>query len=171
MPPGVSAADFYYILPEILLAVGAMVVLLADIYVARERRGVVTGLSVAVLGVVAVSVVAIGDPHVTISRGLMSIAAFGFFFKLIFLGSAALTLLMSGPYLAVEGTPAGAYCFLVLSATLGMMFMASGIELVTIFIGLETMAVAFYILAGYLKPSERSNEAAVKYFLLGAFSL
>ena len=52
-----------------------------------------------------------------------------------------------------------------------MMFMASGIDLVTIFIGLETMAVAFYILTGFLKPNRRSNEAAVKYFLLGAFSL
>ncbi|MEE3201681.1 MAG: NADH-quinone oxidoreductase subunit N, partial [Acidobacteriota bacterium] len=56
-------------------------------------------------------------------------------------------------------------------ATLGMMFMASGIDLITLFIGLETMAIAFYILAGFLKPSQRSNEAAVKYFLLGAFSL
>ena len=63
------------------------------------------------------------------------------------------------------------YCFLILCATLGMMFMASGIDLITLFIGLETMAIAFYILAGFLKPSERSNEAAVKYFLLGAFSL
>ncbi len=171
MPAGMSAADFYYILPEIILALGAMVVLVADIYVPRESRGVVTWLSVAVIAATVVGVLAVGDPHVTISRGLLSIDAFGVFFKLIFLGSAALTLLMSGPYLTIEGTPAGAYCFLVLSATLGMMIMASGIELVTIFIGLETMAVAFYILAGYLKPSERSNEAAVKYFLLGAFSL
>jgi NADH-quinone oxidoreductase subunit N len=49
--------------------------------------------------------------------------------------------------------------------------MAGGIDLITIFIGLETMAVSFYILAGYIKPNQRSNEAAVKYFLLGAFSL
>src|SRR3954449_9674020 len=52
-----------------------------------------------------------------------------------------------------------------------MMIMAGGIDLITTFIGLETMAVSFYILAGYIKPSRRSNEAAVKYFLLGAFSL
>mgnify|MGYP003694328177 CR=1 FL=1 len=52
-----------------------------------------------------------------------------------------------------------------------MMIMAGGIDLITIFIGLETMAVSFYILAGFIKPSQRSNEAAVKYFLLGAFSL
>src|SRR3954449_10774166 len=52
-----------------------------------------------------------------------------------------------------------------------MMIMAGGIDLITTFIGLETMAVSFYILTGYIKPNQRSNEAAVKYFLLGALSL
>ena len=152
-----------------------MVVLLADLYVPREQRGRMIGLSVGVVAVTALGVVMIGlpgaDEPTTIANGLMSIDAFGMFFKLLFLGAAALTLMMSSSYLTVEDAPAGAYCFLVLSATLGMMFVASGIELITIFIGLETMAVAFYVLAGYLKPNPRSNEAAVKYFLLGAFSL
>jgi NADH-quinone oxidoreductase subunit N len=171
MPPGLSLSDFYYILPEIILTLGSMLVLMADIVVPRERRGILTGLSIAMLAATAVAIVAIGNPHVTVSGGLLSIDAFGVFFKLLVIGAAALTLLMSGPYLEVENTSAGAYCFLVLAATLGMMFMASGVELVTLFVGLETMAVSFYILAGYLKPSARSNEAAVKYFLLGAFSL
>ena len=152
-----------------------MVVLLADLYVPREQRGRMIGLSVGVVAVTALGVVMIGlpgaDEPTTIANGLMSIDAFSMFFKLLFLGAAALTLMMSSSYLTVEDAPAGAYCFLVLSATLGMMFVASGIELITIFIGLETMAVAFYVLAGYLKPNPRSNEAAVKYFLLGAFSL
>jgi NADH-quinone oxidoreductase subunit N len=171
MPPGLSVTDFYYILPEIVLTLGSMLVLLADLVVPRERRGVLTGLSIVMLAATAVAIAAIGSPHVTVSGGLLSIDAFGVFFKLLFLAAAAITLLMSGPYLEVEDTSAGAYCFLVLAATLGMMFMASGVELVTIFIGLETMAVSFYILTGYLKPNARSNEAAVKYFLLGAFSL
>jgi NADH-quinone oxidoreductase subunit N len=171
MPGGLSVGDFYYILPELVLTFGALVVLMADLVLSREQRGAATGLSVAVLVATFVALVAVGSPQVTISNGLLSIDAFAFYFKVIFLASAALTLLMSGPYLEVEGMPAGAYCFLVLAATLGMMFMASGVELVTIFIGLETMAIAFYILAGFLKPNPRSNEAAVKYFLLGAFSL
>ena len=107
----------------------------------------------------------------TASAGLLAIDGFATFFKLVFLLSAVMTVLMSGSYLRVEGVRAGEYCFLILCATLGMMFMASGVDLITLFIGLETMAIAFYILAGFLKPSERSNEAAVKYFLLGAFSL
>jgi NADH-quinone oxidoreductase subunit N len=89
----------------------------------------------------------------------------------VFLIAAALTVLMSVRYLEVEGTRAGEYYFLILCATLGMMFMAGGTDLITLFIGLETMAISFYILTGFLKPSRRSNEAAVKYFLLGAFSL
>ena len=82
-----------------------------------------------------------------------------------------ITVLLSVRYLEDRGRAAGEYYLLILCATLGMMFMASGIDLITIFIGLETMALSFYILAGYIKPSSRSNEAAVKYFLLGAFSL
>src|SRR5947209_19908149 len=78
---------------------------------------------------------------------------------------------MSVRYLEIEGASPGEYYFLILCATLGMMVMAGGIDLFTIFIGLETLAVSFYILAGYIKPSQRSTEAAVKYFLLGPFSL
>ena len=82
-----------------------------------------------------------------------------------------MTVLMSVRYLEVEGASPGEYYFLILCSTLGMMIMAGGIDLITTFIGLETMAVSFYILAGFIKPNQRSNEAAVKYFLLGAFSL
>ena len=89
----------------------------------------------------------------------------------VFLIAAAITVLMSVRYLAIEGASPGEYYFLILCATLGMMIMAGGIDLITIFIGLETMAVSFYILVGFIKPNQKSNEAAVKYFLLGAFSL
>src|SRR5438046_7728256 len=78
---------------------------------------------------------------------------------------------MSVRYLAIEGASLGEYYFLILCSTLGMMIMAGGIDLIAAFIGLETMAVSFYILTGFIKPNQRSNEAAVKYFLLGAFSL
>jgi NADH-quinone oxidoreductase subunit N len=108
---------------------------------------------------------------VEVAHGLLAVDQFALFFKVIFLGAAAITVLMSVRYLAIEGASPGEYYFLILCATLGMMIMAGGIDLITIFIGLETMAVSFYILAGFIKPSQRSNEAAVKYFLLGAFSL
>jgi NADH-quinone oxidoreductase subunit N len=166
-----SFTDFYYLLPEITLTVGALILLLADLIVPRNKQSVLAWVALAVLAATGAALIPVADAHVQISHGLIAVDRFALFFKVIFLGSAALTVLMSVRYLEVEGTRAGEYYFLILCATLGMMFMAGGTDLITLFVGLETMAIAFYILAGFLKPSRRSNEAAVKYFLLGAFSL
>jgi NADH-quinone oxidoreductase subunit N len=171
MPPGISVADFYYILPEIVITAGALLVLIADVALPRSSRGVLDWLTMAVIGATCVSLAPFVDTRVEVAQGLIAVDRFALFFKIVFLLSAAVTVLMSKRYLETEGAPAGEYYFLVLCATLGMMIMAGGIDLITIFIGLETMAISFYILAGFIKPNQRSNEAAVKYFLLGAFSL
>ena len=170
MPAGFTSADFYYILPELLLTAGALIVLVVDILFPKEDRAVLA-TTLVTLAATGGAVLAFAGVDTTASAGLLAIDGFAAFFKSIFVLSAVLTVLMSVPYLRVEGVRAGEYCFLILCATLGMMFMASGIDLITLFIGLETMAISFYILAGFLKPSQRSNEAAVKYFLLGTFSL
>jgi NADH-quinone oxidoreductase subunit N len=171
MPPGISARDFFYILPELVLAGGALVLLVADVLVPRTRQRVLAVVTLVVLAATALAMIPVADAHVTVARGLMAVDQFGLFFKVLFLLAATLTVLMSVRYLNVEHASAGEYYFLILCATLGMMFMASGTDLITLFIGLETMAVSFYILAGFIKPNQRSNEAAIKYFLLGAFSL
>jgi NADH-quinone oxidoreductase subunit N len=171
MPAGMNLGDFYYLLPEIVLTVGSLLLLLADLIVPRNKQSILAGVTLAILAATALALVPVADAHVVIAKGLISVDRFALFFKVIFLGAATLTVLMSVRYLEVEGTRAGEYYFLILCATLGMMFMAGGTDLITLFIGLETMAIAFYILTGFLKPSRRSNEAAVKYFLLGAFSL
>lgn len=167
---GFTPSDFYYILPELLLTGGALLVLLINVIV-PQREGMLFGLSLATVIISGVALLSFTGVDVTVSRGLLAIDGFALFFKEIILVSTGLTLMMSASYLRVEGVRAGEYYFLILCAALGMMFMASGVDLITLFIGLETMAVSFYVLAGYLKPSPRSNEAAVKYFLLGAFSL
>src|SRR5688572_15655068 len=175
MPPGISPSDFYYILPEIVITVGAVLVLIVDVALSkpgeRTPRTVLAWVTMAVIAATTVSLTPFIDTRVEVANGLMAVDRFALFFKIVFLLSAAITVLMSTRYLEVEGAPAGEYFFLILCATLGMMVMAGGIDLITIFIGLETMAISFYILAGFIKPSQRSNEAAVKYFLLGAFSL
>jgi len=183
MPGGFSPQDFRYLLPEIVLAGGALLLLIADVLTPRTRQRWLYGLAVGVLAATGAALVAQyyqpagpggpawSIPSVTIAGGLAAVDGFGLFFKIIFVLSAAITVLMSPRFLEVEGARAGEYLFLVLTATLGMFFLASGLDLLTIFIGLETMAIPFYILAGYIKPNRRSNEAAVKYFLLGAFSL
>jgi NADH-quinone oxidoreductase subunit N len=171
MPPGISLSDFYYILPELVLTAGALVLLIADVALPKAKRGALAWVALLALGATAVSLVPFANTHVEVAHGLLAVDQFALFFKVLFLAAAAITVLMSVRYLEVEGASPGEYYFLILCATLGMMVMAGGIDLITIFIGLETMAVSFYILAGFIKPSQRSNEAAVKYFLLGAFSL
>jgi NADH-quinone oxidoreductase subunit N len=170
MPAGISTADFYYILPELVLTVGALVVLISDVLLPRGSKTLVW-ITMAAIVATMVSLLPFSSTHVEVAKGLIAVDQFAFFFKFVFLVAAALTVLMSVRYLEVEGASPGEYYFLILCATLGMMIMAGGIDLITIFIGLETMAISFYILAGFIKPNQRSNEAAVKYFLLGAFSL
>ena len=171
MPPGISLSDFYYILPEIVITIGALLVLIVDVALPRSSRSALAWVTMAVIVATLASLAPFIDTRVEVANGLMAVDRFALFFKIVFLLSAAITVLMSTRYLEVEGAPAGEYFFLVLCATLGMMVMAGGIDLITIFVGLETMAISFYILAGFIKPNQRSNEAAVKYFLLGAFSL
>ena len=169
MPAGFTAADFYFILPEIALTVGALVVLLVDL-VFKDRDDLTFPTTLLTLAVTGAVLFSFAGVDATASRGLLAIDGFAMFFKSIFLLTAVITVLMSSSYLKVEGVRAGEYYFLVLCAALGMMFMASGVDLIALFIGLETMAVSFYVLAGFLKPNQRSNEAGVKYYLLGAFS-
>ena len=171
LPAGVSSADFYYILPEIVLTVGALVVLIADVLLPRGSRALVW-VAVAALTATLVSLAPFANIEpVEVANGLIAVDSFALFFKGLFLVAAIITVLMSVRYLEIEGASPGEYYFLILCATLGMMIMAGGIDLITSFVGLETMAVSFYILVGFIKPNQRSNEAAVKYFLLGAFSL
>src|SRR5437867_7724746 len=96
--------------------------------------------------------------------------SFFLFFATLFLAATALVILLSVKYLDIEEEQEGEYYALLLFACVGMMFMASGVDLIVMFLGLETMALSFYVLTGFLRREKRSNEAALKYVLLGAFS-
>src|SRR6202165_1967464 len=95
---------------------------------------------------------------------------FFLFFSALFLAATAMVILLSVKYLEIEDEEQGEYYALLLFACVGMMLMASGIDLIVMFLGLETMALSFYVLTGFLRRDKRSNEAALKYVLLGAFS-
>lgn len=175
MPTGFGPLDFLYLLPELILTAGSILVLGVDVAGRRLADDLVdrlvAWLTMATLVGAGVALLPTVGQTATIARGLVAIDGFALFFKVLFLVTAAITVLMSPRYLRVEGVRPGEYFFLVLCATLGMMVLAGGIDLITIFIGLETMAVSFYVLAGFVRRSRRSNEAAIKYFLLGTFSL
>jgi NADH-quinone oxidoreductase subunit N len=100
----------------------------------------------------------------------VKIDPFFLFFATLFLAATALVILLSVKYLEIEREQEGEYYALLLFACIGMMFMACGVDLIVMFLGLETMALSFYVLTGFLRREKRSNEAALKYVLLGAFS-
>src|SRR5215472_14009173 len=103
-------------------------------------------------------------------NGSVIVDPFFLFFSALFLAATALVILLSVKYLEIEEEQEGEYYALLLFACVGMMFMASGVDLIVMFLGLETMALSFYVLTGFLRRQKRSNEAALKYVLLGAFS-
>ena len=110
------------------------------------------------------------NQHIESFNGSVVLDNFASFFKMIFLLAAGLAILISDQYMEREGCNHGELYPLILFTVVGMMLMASGTDLMTIFLGLEVMSVSLYVLAGFNRASAKSNEAGLKYFLLGAFS-
>jgi NADH-quinone oxidoreductase subunit N len=165
-----------YIMPEVILTIFACGALILDVMLPRDRKRVVAWVS---LGGVAASLVSLATLYYYIvRRGLPQTAFFDMIvldsyavvFKSMFLIGAALTILLSIKYLDVEGEQRGEYYALILFSVIGMMFMATSVDLISLFISLELMAISVYILVGYFRRDKKSNEASMKYFLLGAFS-
>ena len=164
----VSVQDIGAIVPELELAVFGMFLLIFDLLVKEKRR--LGYFALAGIAASALFLFRLRSVEFSAYGGSLSLDPFSIFFKLIFLVAAALSIAISLKYLDIERENHGEYYALILFATMGMMFMAGAVDLVTLYIGLETMAIATYILVGFLRSNQRSNEASLKYFLLGAFS-
>src|SRR5712692_484515 len=160
-------------LPMVELTIFALGILLIDLWVPRESKWVnALGAFVGVL-FAAVCVWQIQSTLPTGAAGFYNsllVDRFAIYFWYLFLAGAAIAILMSVHYLDVEDEHHGEYYALLLLSVVGMMCMAAGIDIVLIFIGLELMAISTYVLVGFLRRDRRSNEAALKYLLLGAFS-
>src|ERR1700676_4013060 len=162
------------LLPEMMLVLFAVGMLLTD-YLLEARNKYFNAL-MAMLGVMFSAIClwqlrpAAASGQAIGFSGSLLIDPFFLFFGFIFLIATALVILLSVRYLQLEDENHGEYYALILFATVGMMFMTSGYDLIVQFLGLETMALSFYVLAGFLRRDRRSNEGAVKYLLLGAFS-
>jgi NADH-quinone oxidoreductase subunit N len=155
-------------LPELIMTGVALVILMADLVFKRKE-------TIAFLSIVSVIVVAyVALTHTqwmgTTFNGMFISDSYSMFFKLIFFLNITLTILISIKYIAVEKVNLGEYYSLILFATLGMMIMASAADLIVLYLGLELMALSTYVLAGFIRYDMKSNEAAMKYFLLGAFA-
>ncbi|MBL0157817.1 MAG: NADH-quinone oxidoreductase subunit N [Bryobacterales bacterium] len=173
-----TATDHFVLLPALLLALFGCATLLFDFWVfpdPKQRRWLLMFL---VLGELFAAVaywrqfdfLSSHGGELTAFNGALVVDHYSLFFHSIFLVTTLIVGLMSYRYMEVRDEHHGEYYGLLMLAQTGMFFLASGYELVTIFIGLETMAVTFYVLVGFLRSDKRSNEAALKYLLLGGLS-
>ncbi len=170
---GINPQEFIYLIPEIFLGVCGMILLLAGVL----GRGL--GNREATVGAIFSLVVTLGlvvwiqqdlsESRVILS-GLFVMDAYAYFWKLVLLIATGLTVYLSTRFIGEGGYRPAEYYSLLLLATTGMMFMASGFSLLSIWIALELMAMSSYVLAGYFKHELKSTEAALKYFVLGALS-
>src|SRR5260221_9784611 len=161
------------LLPEMMLVLFAMGILLTDYLLeARDKyfNALMAMLGVIFSGICLWQLRGVADRGAVGFNSSLLVDPFFLFFGFIFLIATALVIILSVRYLQLEDENHGEYYALMLFATVGMMFMASGYDLIVQFLGLETMAISFYVLAGFLRRDKRSNESAVKYLLLGAFS-
>jgi len=166
--------NLWIILPEIILAVFGTIVMLYDCFVSKNHK--VTG-TIAMLGVILATAAIFwlwlfADEMVPVRawNGMIVTDILRLSFSITFLITTALTILISTVWIEREDVSAGEYHSLLLFATFGMLLMAAGNDLVIIFLGLETLSLASYVMVGLRKTDLRSNEASIKYFVLGSFA-
>jgi NADH-quinone oxidoreductase subunit N len=154
-------------LPELLLAIGAMALLMLGAY--RERSTQIVNLA-SIMLLIAAAFVAASLPDATAFGGGFVVDGFARFLKvLVFIGSAV-AIVLSLDYLAVEREQKFEYAILILLSTVGMGMLISAADLIALYLGLELMSLALYVLAASSRDSVRSTEAGLKYFVLGALS-
>jgi NADH-quinone oxidoreductase subunit N len=172
-----TANDHFAIVPAIMLALFGCAILLFDFLIFPDPRQRKWLLIFVVLAEVFTGVGLVRQMHYLANsatleafNGSVIVDDFSIFFNWLFLIAAVIVSVVSYRYLENAGEHHGEYYSLILFAQCGMYFLATGADLVTLFVGLELMALSFYVMVGFLRSEKRSNEAAMKYLLLGAFS-
>lgn len=160
------------ILPILILAGFGMIVLLIDVLSSRKFREKNLLAYVSLIGIVIAGISVRNSTGTTLFsfHETFTIDNYSLFFNFIFLLCTGLTILISHSYIKREEINHGEYYALLMFSTIGMMLMASGADLLNIYVGLEVMSISIYILTGFKRSKLISNEASLKYFLLGAFS-
>jgi len=170
-----NVTDLQLIAPELILTLCACVALVMEVVLPYRKSKAIAYFSLVGIGLAGLSLgiqwwYSADLLPLTGFYGMVRIDGFALVFKAIFLIAAALAIAISTRYLDIEGEQHGEYYALVIFATVGMMFLGCGYDLILLYISLELMALTFYVLVAFTKREKRSNEAAMKYFLLGAFS-
>jgi NADH-quinone oxidoreductase subunit N len=170
MEISIPALRFLVIAPELVVLITALGVMTVDLFLGKEQKP-----RLAWLGLVGVLVAAgvsfyIWDGSNPTLQDMLAADGYALYLDLTILAAAALALLFSIDYAERTGLAQGEYYTLLLLATAGMMLMAAAINLMTLFLALEILSIALYVLVGLDRAERRSGEAALKYFLLGAFA-
>jgi NADH-quinone oxidoreductase subunit N len=158
------------VLPELVLAVGAMGLLMLGAFREGGTTPLVTALSLALLVVVGILEVMLPAGKLSTFNGSFIVDDFARFLKILALIGSAVTLVLSTEYLAEASRRVFEYSILVLLSTLGMMVLISAGDLIMLYLGLELMSLALYVVAASNRDDAKSTEAGLKYFVLGALS-
>jgi NADH-quinone oxidoreductase subunit N len=158
------------VLPEAVVVATALLVLVFDLFIEKDRKFTLGWFSLFGILCAAFATYNLMGVSGAFFEGAFQLDPFSTFFKFVFYTACGLGILLSIDYLKVEDICRGEYYALMLFATCGMMLMASAGDLITLYLGLELMALSIYVLAGFMRKDGRSNEAAIKYLVLGAFS-
>ncbi|RKU39649.1 NADH-quinone oxidoreductase subunit N [Candidatus Poribacteria bacterium] len=163
--------NWQLLMPELVIALTLLIVLVFDLFdsISKTVLGWMTIVGAGIALWVSIQMHQAGTVGTQFSE-MLKVDNFSLFFNIIFLVSTILVALISISYLGGRDRKQGPYYLLILLATLGMMLMAAGNELIIVFLGLELMSLSLYILAGYFRESPASSEAGMKYLLLGAFA-
>ncbi|MHB8218613.1 MAG: NADH-quinone oxidoreductase subunit N [Candidatus Sulfotelmatobacter sp.] len=166
-----QTAEYVRILPEIVLSIFGMIVMVLEPLLDEEKSQKVLGL-IALLGTLAGlgATWFMADSPGMAFWNTIQIDGFSVFFHVLVIAIAAVVILTSYEYMAVQGNRAGEYYGLILFGVVGMALMSSAIELVLIFIALEISSISSYVLAGFRRREASSAESSLKYFLLGSFA-
>ena len=162
--------DYSAILPEIIVVITAIVVLFLDLFVPPGRRNWLAAVTVIGLaGAIVASIPLWGQNRVAFG-GTVTGDTLAAFFDVLLLGISILTVLISPRFLRALDINYGEYYVLLLGATAGMMLLAAATSLMTIFLGIELLSICLYVLSGFARTAQRSQESAMKYLLLGGFA-
>src|SRR5262245_13894341 len=157
-------------LPEMVLAVGAMLLLMLGVFRGERSAGAIHWLAIVLLVAAGCIVVALPPGKLITFGGSFVVDGFARFLKLLALTGSAVAILMSLDYLRREKQQKFEYSILILLSTAGMLMLISAADLIALYLGLELMSLALYVVAAIDRDSVRSTEAGLKYFVLGALS-
>jgi NADH-quinone oxidoreductase subunit N len=162
--------DFQVILPLVVLVIWAVILVLVDLWIPKKSKGITAALAVVGMAVALLLCLRQFSTPEAAFNGLVQVDGFAVFLDVIFLGSGIISIGLAFDYLRRMNIERGEYYSLIMISTSGMLLMTYAEDLIVVFLALELLSIPLYVMAGFARLQVESEESALKYFLLGAFS-